>query len=100
MDIPQQRKRNLLNLGIDDVYRESFGTSVKLASDVLCHVGFNRKIIESQAQKFIKSDEEGLRRLSNKHLHEEEYIFKAREEIAMQEKLLNEDLKKGVVDPF
>lgn len=84
----------LVNLGIDDVYRESFGTSVKLASDVLCHVGFNREIIESQAQKFIKSDEEGLRRLSDKALHEEEYIFKAREEIAMQEKLLNEDLKK------
>ena len=85
----------LLNVGIENIYRESLETSVKLACDVLCHVGFDRDIIQSQGQKFIKADEESLRRLSEKPLNEEAYIFRAKEEIAMQEKLLQEDLVRG-----
>ena len=85
---------DLLNSGINHVYRESLETSVKLACDVLCHIGFDTSIIKSQGEKFIKADEDSLRRLSSKSLNEEAYIFKAREEIAMQEALLSEDLKK------
>ncbi len=85
----------LINMGVEDIYRESLDTSVKLACDVLNQMGFRKYTLHRQAQKFIKSDEEGLRRLSKQSRHEEEYIFKAREEIAMQEKLLEEDLRRG-----
>ncbi|MCL4148999.1 UNVERIFIED_CONTAM: hypothetical protein GTU68_010026 [Idotea baltica] len=85
----------LINIGVENIYRESLDTSVKLASDVLCQVGFNRPIIESQAKKFIKSDEESLRRLAQQSKDEEEYIFRARAEIAQQEKIMEEDLKRG-----
>ncbi len=85
----------LINMGVENIYRESLDTSVKLACDVLSRMGFRKYTLHRQAQKFIKSDEEGLRRLAKQSRHEEEYIFKAREEIAMQEKLLEEDLRRG-----
>ena len=63
---------DLLNMGVEDVYR--------------------------QAQKFIQYDEESLRRLANKPKTREEYIFKAKEEIKQQEKQLEEDLNRGIIE--
>jgi CPA2 family monovalent cation:H+ antiporter-2 len=89
---------DLLNMGIEDVYRESLETSVKMASDALNHLGFRKYTIYRQAQKFIQYDEEGLRRLADKPKTREEYIFKAKEEIKQQEKQLEEDLKRGIIE--
>jgi CPA2 family monovalent cation:H+ antiporter-2 len=88
----------LLNLGVDKVYRESLDTSVKLAADVLGEMGFRRYTLHRQAQKFIQYDEESLRRLASQLGEEEVYIFKAREEIAAQERLLEEDRQSGLVE--
>jgi hypothetical protein len=85
----------LHNMGIEHIYRESLDTSVKLAGDVLQYIGFDRHEISSQSQKFIKLDEESLKRLAVTAKNEKEYIFRAREEIAQQEKLLEEDLNIG-----
>ncbi len=83
----------LLNSGIERVYRESVDTSVRLASDVLEMLGHRRYTTHRQAQKFLKYDEISLRRLAEKSLNSEEYLLKAREEIAQQEAQLKEDLK-------
>ncbi len=88
----------LLNMGIQDVYRESLETSVKLAGDVLAHLGFRKYTIHRQAQNFIKYDEEALRRLAESLKNKEEYIFRVREEIELQEQLLEEDLKRGLIE--
>ncbi|MCM4153391.1 potassium transporter [Arenibacter sp. N53] len=88
----------LLNMGIEDVYRESLETSVKMAGDVLQHLGFRRYTVHRQAQKFIQYDEEGLRRLADKPKTRDEYIFKAKQEIKQQEKQLEEDLKRGIIE--
>ncbi len=85
----------LLNLGIEHIYRESLDTSVKLASDVLCFMGFDKEATREQAQKFIKLDEESLKRLAVSAKNEKEYIFRVRKEMAQQEKLLVGDLKIG-----
>lgn len=85
----------LHNMGIEHIYRESLDTSVKLASDVLNFMGFDKEATEGQAQKFIKLDVESLKRLAGTRKNEKEYIFRAREEIAQQEKLLVEDLNIG-----
>ena len=82
----------LLNMGVEHVYRESLDTSVKLATDVLSTMGHRKYTLHRQAQKFIDLDEQSLRTLANQPRTEEAYIFKAREEIAQQEKLLEEDL--------
>lgn len=82
----------LLNIGVENVYRETIDTSVKMASDVLAMLGNRKYTIHRQAQNFIKYDEQSLKRLAAQRLNGEEYITKAREEILLQESLLREDL--------
>ena len=89
---------DLLNMGVEDVYRESLETSVKMAGDALNYLGFRKYTIHRQAQKFIQYDEEGLRRMADRPKSREEYIFKAKEEIKQQEKQLEEDLKRGIIE--
>lgn len=85
----------LHNMGIEHIYRESLDTSVKLASDVLLFMGFDKDATDGQIKKFIKLDVESLKILATTTKNEKEYIFRAKEEIAQQEKLLLEDLKIG-----
>ncbi len=85
----------LHNIGVGHIYRESLDTSVKLASDLLNLMGFDKEATDSQAEKFIQLDVESLKRLATTPRDEDEYIFRAREEIKQQEKLLIEDLKIG-----
>ncbi|MCB4797718.1 monovalent cation:proton antiporter-2 (CPA2) family protein [Neotamlana laminarinivorans] len=89
---------DLLNMGIDNIYRESLDTSLALASDALSKLGFRKYTLARQVQNFIKYDEESIRRLAKQPTDEDSYIFKARQELAEQEKLLNNDFKRGVVD--
>lgn len=88
----------LLNMGIQNVYRESLESSVKLASDALHSMGFRKYTVHRQALKFIQYDEEGLRRLSGTTEDKEEYIFRVREEMKLQEKQLEEDLNRGIIE--
>ena len=93
------RNRNdaydLHNIGVEHIYRESLDTSVKMASDVLHFMGFDRAATHDQATKFINLDVLSLKRLATSPKNGKEYIFKAKEEIAQQEKLLVDDLKIG-----
>lgn len=87
----------LINAGIQNVYRSSLDTSVKLASDVLSKMGFREYTLRWQARNFIKMDEESLRELAAKSEVDEDYIFEARRMIREQERLLEEDLKRGIL---
>ena len=87
----------LINIGIENVYRESLGTSVTLARHVLQEMGFSEEVARKQAQKFIKYDEASLRRLSKDIKDEDKYIFIVRQEIALQEKLLEGDRRRSLI---
>lgn len=89
---------DLVNMGVENIYRESLDTSIKLASDVLSEMGFRKYTLHRQAHKFIQSDEEMLRRLAKETKNQESYIFKTKEEIAAQEKLLEHDRYRGLVE--
>lgn len=88
----------LLNLGNENIYRESLETSLSLAKDVLSKMGFRKYTLNKQVRNFIKYDEDGLRRLSAETKDTQNYISKARIELEQLEKFLNEDFKRGVVD--
>ncbi|APY01019.1 monovalent cation:proton antiporter-2 (CPA2) family protein [Lacinutrix venerupis] len=88
----------LLNLGHQNIYRESLETSLTLAKDVLSKMGFRKYTLNRQVQNFIKYDENSLRRLALESDRKDDYIFKARKELEQQEKFLNEDFKRGLVD--
>lgn len=88
----------LLNNGEQNIYRESLETSLVLAKDVLSKMGFRKYTLNRQVQNFIKYDEDSLRRLATETKREDAYIFKAKKELEQQEKFLNEDFKRGIVE--
>lgn len=88
----------LLNMGMENIYRESLDTSLSLAKDVLSKLGFRKYTLNQQVQNFIKYDESSLRKLAAEPVQDDNYIFKARKELEEQERLLNEDFKRGIVE--
>ncbi|NRD23657.1 cation:proton antiporter [Winogradskyella litoriviva] len=87
----------LLNLDVKNIYRETLDTSLALASDALNKLGFRKYTLNRQVQNFIKYDEASLRRLATEPNRDDNYIFKARKELEQQEKLLEDDFKRGIV---
>ena len=84
---------DLLDMGINDVYRESFDTSVRLGVDVLVKLGFRKHSATRAGQLFIRYDEAALRQLAQHRHDQEAYIFNVREQIALQEQILSNDRK-------
>ena len=89
---------DLINMGIENIYRESLDTSLTLAKDVLSKLGFRKYTLNRQVQNFIKYDESGIRRLAKEPKRDDNYIFKARKELEEQERLLDDDFKRGIVE--
>jgi len=81
----------LFDMGIDDVYRESLDTSVRLGVDVLCKLGFRKYAATRAGQNFIRYDEAALRTLAAHRHDQASYIFNTREQIELQEQLLTID---------
>lgn len=82
---------DLLDMGIEDIYRESLDTSVRLGVDVLMKLGFRKYSATRAGQNFIKYDEAALRTLAAHRHDQEAYLFNTREQIALQEQLLAND---------
>ncbi len=81
----------LIDTGVNDIYRESLDTSVRLGIDVLIKLGFRKYSATRAGQNFIKYDEAALRQLA-RHRHDQDtYIFNTREQIQLQEQLLTND---------
>ncbi|GAA0745361.1 monovalent cation:proton antiporter-2 (CPA2) family protein [Gaetbulibacter jejuensis] len=87
----------LLNMDVNNIYRETLDTSLALASDALHKLGFRKYTLNRQVQNFIKYDEASLRRMAEQPRRDDDYIFKARKELEQQEKLLEADFKRGIV---
>ena len=84
---------NLLHTGIEDVYRESIDTSVRFGVDVLVKLGVRRFTATRAGQLFIKYDEASFRQLAQHRHDQEAYLVHIREQIALQEELLDNDRK-------
>ena len=82
----------LIDMGLNDIYRESLHTSVKLAVDVLGMLGQRSYTATRQGQKFIEYDEEAIREMAELRHDMKKYVMKARETFKLQEELLARDL--------
>jgi CPA2 family monovalent cation:H+ antiporter-2 len=83
---------DLIDMGIEDIYRESLDTSLRLAVDVLVKLGKRKYTAVRMAQKFIRYDEETLVEMA-RHRHDmKQYVIKARETFRLQEELLAKDI--------
>lgn len=83
----------LLEMGVEDVYRATLDTSVRLGVDVLTKLGHRKYTAIRQGQNFLKYDESALRRLAAHRKDMPQYISRAKEEIELQEELLKSERK-------
>jgi CPA2 family monovalent cation:H+ antiporter-2 len=82
----------LLDLGIDNIYREHLDTSIKLGVDVLVKLGHRAYSANRAGQNFKRYDENAMRELF-RHRHDKKvYISEVRQQIEIQEELLQNDI--------
>ena len=94
--LARARNRNdafeLVDMGLDSIYRENLYSAVHLGVDALVFMGHRRYSATRQGQHFIKHDEEAIFRLAKKRHDKKAFMISAMEEIEMQEQLLKTDL--------
>jgi CPA2 family monovalent cation:H+ antiporter-2 len=83
----------LMDAGVMNIYRESIDTSVRVGVDTLKRLGMRAYTAYRAGQNFIKYDEAALKKLAANRHNMKEYIASVREQIALQEELLRNDLQ-------
>jgi CPA2 family monovalent cation:H+ antiporter-2 len=81
----------LLELGVDHIYRDFLDTSVRAGVDVLSTLGHRRFSATRAGQDFMKYDEAAMQQLAPHRHDEANYISNAKEQIRLQEQLLARD---------
>ena len=84
---------DLMEMGVNNVYRDSLDTSIRLGVDVLKKLGFRSYTATRAGQNFLKYDEETMRELFELRSNQKDYIIRVREKIEQQEQLLQNDLQ-------
>lgn len=81
----------LMDLGVEHIYRESFDTAVRLGVDALKQLGFRAYTAQRAGQLFFQQDEASMHKLVSEREDQKQYILQVRQEIAWQERLLQKD---------
>jgi CPA2 family monovalent cation:H+ antiporter-2 len=81
----------LIASGINDVYRETVDTSLRLGIDVMRILGVRAHRAHRAAQTFLKHDENALRELALLHKDRKEYLNAAKQYIAELEEIIQSD---------
>jgi voltage-gated potassium channel Kch len=89
---------DLLDAGVQYVYRETLDTSLRLGTDALHLLGFRAYQAHRAAQTFLRHDEESLRELTKRRSEQQVYLSAARQRIEDLEQLLLADLNEGGKD--
>lgn len=80
-----------LNHGIDNIYRETLGTAVDMAIDVLSEVGIRKYAARRLGKRFMVIDKASVRRLATQHSEDNDLSFTTRETLQQEEALLAYD---------
>jgi CPA2 family monovalent cation:H+ antiporter-2 len=84
----------LMEKGVESIYREHLDTSIRMGQDALQKLGFRAYTVQRLAAQFRKYDEEALKTLSQYKNNQAEYISKVRKQIETQEMLLSGELSR------
>ena len=82
---------DLLDCGIDHVYRDTFETSLRMGVEAMRIMGYHPYQAHRSAQLFRKRDEKDLRELAKLRHHRKEYYSSARDRIEDLERLLKKE---------
>ncbi len=80
-----------LNHGIDNIYRETLGTAVEMAVDLLHETGMRKYAARRLGKRFMLIDKGTLRRFARKHEEDELTSFTMKEALQKEEALLAYD---------
>ncbi|TAE46903.1 MAG: potassium transporter [Cytophagales bacterium] len=80
----------LMDKGINHIFRESLTDSVYMGVEVLSELGLRKYTLHRKAQNFIKYDNDAMKKLA-RFRESNEYVGRVREEIEWSEKMLHED---------
>lgn len=80
-----------LNNGINNIYRETLGTAVDMAVDVLHETGMRKYSARRLGQRFMTIDKASIRRLAKSEDDDEIHLFTTREILQREEELLAYD---------
>ena len=81
----------LMENGIKNIHRESFIDSVHMGVDVLSAMGQRKYTLNRKAQDFIKYDNQSMWKLFKLRNNNDNYVSGVKEEIELQERLLQDD---------
>jgi monovalent cation:H+ antiporter-2, CPA2 family len=81
----------LMNMNVENIYREHLDTSVRMGVDILKKFGFRAYTLHRAGQNFIEYDEAALHELYKLTHDQNLYISASRKQIEMQEELLKND---------
>lgn len=84
----------LIDLGVQNIYRQSFDTALRMGVDALAELGLRKYTAYRAAQKFSEYDEMEIRTLAKLRHDDQTYIRSARKSIEDQEVLLKSDMEK------
>ncbi len=82
---------NYLNNGINNIYRETLGTAVDMAVDVLHETGMRKYAARRLGQRFMAIDKESIRKLAKSEEDDEIHLFTTKEILQREEELLAYD---------
>jgi monovalent cation:proton antiporter-2 (CPA2) family protein len=91
----RQHAYDLLEAGVELVYRETLDTSLRVGMDALCELGFRRHQALRAARKFRRHDEASLRELAGMRRDRRTYMVRAREIIQTVEQLVRSEVEQG-----
>ncbi|MBS4072039.1 MAG: monovalent cation:proton antiporter-2 (CPA2) family protein [Algoriphagus sp.] len=84
----------LMDVGVENIYREHLDTSIRMGEDALRKLGFRAHTVHRLGKQFREYDEKALSVLVQFKNNRQEYISKVRKQIEMQETLLSGELSK------
>ncbi|MFC7346876.1 monovalent cation:proton antiporter-2 (CPA2) family protein [Chryseobacterium zhengzhouense] len=80
-----------LNNGIDNIYRETLGTAVDMATDVLNETGMRKYAARRMGQRFMAIDKASIRKLAKSDDDDDIHLFTTKEILQREEDLLAYD---------
>ncbi|MCB0284288.1 MAG: cation:proton antiporter [Calditrichae bacterium] len=84
----------LLNIGINDIYRETLDSALQMGVDALCKMGYRKYQTHRAAKTFRKHDERFLRELAEMRHDKKQLISGARQRIAALESAMQTEIDK------
>ena len=70
---------DLYDRDIEHVYKETFGTAMRIAVDAITELGYRKHQINRLSKKFMKRDEEAIREFARKRRENKSYLEDVRE---------------------